>query len=58
MEEPRSVDEAVQDPRWLAALRSEYDAMVKNRVWSPVPDDHPEPPDDQVVGLTAKFKVK
>ena len=34
---PRSVRSALSDPHWLAAMRSEYDALVANRTWTTVP---------------------
>lgn len=34
---PSSVRVAVRDPNWLAAMRAEHDALVRNRTWTLVP---------------------
>jgi histone deacetylase 1/2 len=35
--EPVSVDEALRDKRWVAAMDSEHQALVKNKTWHLVP---------------------
>jgi hypothetical protein len=54
-EEPATLKEAMRDPRWVKALREEYDAMERNGVWSAFSG---VPPERLTVGLTTKFKVK
>ena len=34
---PSSVRAAVRDPHWLAAMRDEFEALVRNRTWELVP---------------------
>jgi histone deacetylase 1/2 len=36
-EEPRTVDEAFKDKRWVTAMDSEYAALMKNKTWHLVP---------------------
>jgi len=32
--EPKSTKQALADPTWLAAMKAEYDALIKNGTWS------------------------
>lgn len=36
-DEPRTVEEVFQDKRWVAAMDSEYEALMKNKTWHLVP---------------------
>ena len=51
---PRSVRAAVRDPNWLAAMREEYDALVRNRTWELVP----RPPGANLITGKWVFKHK
>jgi hypothetical protein len=31
--EPNSVDEALNDPRWVSAMDAEHQALLKNNTW-------------------------
>jgi hypothetical protein len=35
--EPNSVDEALNDPRWVSAMDAEHQALLKNNTWHLVP---------------------
>ncbi|KAH9681326.1 retrovirus-related pol polyprotein from transposon RE1 [Citrus sinensis] len=35
--EPSIVSEALSDPKWKAAMQTEYDALIKNKTWNLVP---------------------
>ena len=34
---PTSIQEALDDPNWKAALKAEFDSLVDNKVWELVP---------------------
>jgi hypothetical protein len=53
-EEPASEEEALQDRRWVQAMDSEYDALMKNKMWHLVP-----PPEKKnIIGCRWVFKIK
>ncbi|KAH9779268.1 retrovirus-related pol polyprotein from transposon RE1 [Citrus sinensis] len=52
--EPSSVDEALADPKWQAAMQLEYDALIQNKTWSLVPMD----PVHKLVGCKWVFRTK
>ena len=35
--EPNTIDEALQDQKWVAAMNSEHSALLQNRTWHLVP---------------------
>ena len=35
--EPSTISEALSNPKWKAAMQSEYDALIKNKTWTLVP---------------------
>ncbi|KAH9769752.1 retrovirus-related pol polyprotein from transposon RE2 [Citrus sinensis] len=35
--EPSTISEALSDPKWKAAMQTEYDALIKNKTWTLVP---------------------
>lgn len=35
--EPKSVKQDLHDPKWLAAMKDEFDALERNHTWSLVP---------------------
>ncbi|KAL5832066.1 hypothetical protein ACOSQ3_017492 [Xanthoceras sorbifolium] len=37
--EPKSVKEALQQPHWFTTMKEEYQALINNHIWSPVPVD-------------------
>ncbi|KAH9783149.1 retrovirus-related pol polyprotein from transposon RE1 [Citrus sinensis] len=51
--EPDSVDEALQDTNWFTAMKNEYDALIENRTWSPVPRT-----ENQKVGNKWVYRIK
>jgi hypothetical protein len=53
-EEPVSVEEAFQDERWVQAMNSEYQALIKNNTWHLVPP----PAGKNVIGCKWVFKIK
>lgn len=52
--EPRIVKQALQDPKWFAAMQDEFDALQRNHTWSLVPP----PPDRTPIGCKWVFQVK
>lgn len=52
--EPKSPKQALADPQWKAAMQNEYDALIKNQIWSPVP----LPPHKQAIGCKWVFRIK
>ncbi|KAH9792303.1 retrovirus-related pol polyprotein from transposon RE2 [Citrus sinensis] len=52
--EPDSVYEAMQNPKWLTAMREEYAALMENGTWSLVP----RIADQKVVGNKWVYRVK
>jgi hypothetical protein len=53
-EEPTSLEEAVQEPHWLAAMREVLQAIEKNQTWTMTR----LPPGRSALGLKWVFKVK
>jgi hypothetical protein len=53
-EEPVSVEEAFQDERWVQAMNSEYQALIKNKTWHLVPP----PARKNIIGCKWVFKIK
>ena len=51
---PVSVRAALKDPHWLAAMREEFDALLRNRTWQLVP----RPPRVNVISDKWVFKLK
>jgi histone deacetylase 1/2 len=37
VEEPTSVEQALRDDKWVAAMDSEHQALMRNRTWHLVP---------------------
>lgn len=35
--EPVILQEALNDPKWLKAMKDEYDALISNGTWSLIP---------------------
>jgi hypothetical protein len=35
--EPKTIKQAMSDPAWLTAMKSEFDALINNGTWSLVP---------------------
>jgi len=54
LSEPTSYKQAMQIPEWLQAMRTEYAALMANRMWSLTP----LPYSATVVGCTWVFKCK
>ena len=52
--EPLSVKQALSEPRWVSAINTEYDALLKNKTWHLVP----APRGKNVIGSKWVFKVK
>ncbi|KAH9726030.1 retrovirus-related pol polyprotein from transposon RE1 [Citrus sinensis] len=52
--EPDSVYEAIQNPKWLTAMKEEYAALMQNGTWSLVP----RMADQKVVGNKWVYRVK
>ncbi|PNY02744.1 retrovirus-related Pol polyprotein from transposon TNT 1-94, partial [Trifolium pratense] len=38
--EPRTVKQALQDPKWLSAMTEEFEALTRNQTWTLVPLPH------------------
>ena len=36
-EEPNTIDDALRDPWWVAAMDAEYNALLQNKTWHLVP---------------------
>jgi histone deacetylase 1/2 len=52
--EPTSVKQALQSSHWLAAMKEEYDALLRNKTWTLVPP----PAHKQPIGCKWVFRVK
>lgn len=53
-EEPAMVDEAFRDPRWVAAMDAEYNALLHNKTWHLVS----APKGKNIIGCKWAYKVK
>jgi histone deacetylase 1/2 len=53
-EEPHSVDEALQDPKWVTTMNSEYKALMHNKTWHLVPP----PKGKNIIDCKWVYKVK
>lgn len=54
VKEPVTVEEAMSDPNWKAAMQSEYDSIMKNDTWEIVD----KPAKRKVIGTKWVWKVK
>ncbi|MCH82053.1 retrovirus-related Pol polyprotein from transposon TNT 1-94 [Trifolium medium] len=52
--EPRTVKKAMSDPAWLAAMKQEFDALLRNNTWTLVP----LPSGRRPVGCKWVFRIK
>ena len=52
--EPKSTKQALADPTWLASMKAEYDALIKNDTWSFVS----LPPNRVPIGCRWGFRIK
>ncbi|XP_076933194.1 uncharacterized protein LOC143599004 [Bidens hawaiensis] len=52
--EPRGIKSAAKDPKWLAAMHEELDALHINRTWTLVP----RPPSTNIVGSKWVYRIK
>lgn len=52
--EPESVKEAMENPKWFAAMKDEYNALMSNKTWSLVP----RLAGQKIVGNKWVFRVK
>lgn len=52
-EEPATVDDALGDPKWFAAMDSEHQALLRNHTWHLVP----KPKGKNIIGCKV-YKVK
>lgn len=52
--EPLSVEEALTDERWVAAMDNEHSALIKNKTWHLVPP----PKGRNVIGCKWVYKIK
>lgn len=52
--DPSTHHDALRDPKWVAAMRSEMHALSRNATWSLVP----RPPNTNVVGCRWLFRTK
>ncbi|KAH9714416.1 retrovirus-related pol polyprotein from transposon RE1 [Citrus sinensis] len=52
--EPESIEEAMQNPKWFAAMEEEYSALLKNNTWSLVPRSDGQ----KIVGNKWVYRVK
>lgn len=53
-EEPATVNEALHDPNWAAAMESEHQALLRNKTWHLVPP----PKGRNIIGCKWVYKVK
>jgi histone deacetylase 1/2 len=53
-DEPNSVAEAKSDPKWVAAMNLEHQALLRNKTWHLVPP----PKGKNIVGCKWVYKVK
>jgi hypothetical protein len=53
-EEPATVDAALKDPKWISAMDSEHQALLRNKMWHLVP--HPK--GKNIIGCKWVYKVK
>lgn len=53
-EEPNSVEDALRDRKWAAAMESEHQALLRNKTWHLVP----RPKGRNVIGCKWVYKVK
>ena len=53
-EEPSTVQEALSDQRWIAAMNNEYSALMSNKTWHLVP----LPKDKNIIGCKWVYKIK
>ena len=54
VQELGSLEEAMEDPKWKAAMQTEYDSIMRNETWDLV--DHPKK--RKVIGTKWVFKAK
>jgi histone deacetylase 1/2 len=54
VEEPTSVEQALRDDRWVAAMDSEHQALMRNRTWHLVP----RPRGKNIIGCKWVYKIK
>jgi histone deacetylase 1/2 len=52
--EPTSYKTALKDPKWLAAMKDEYNALLNNNTWTLTP----LPSDRKVIGCKWVFRIK
>jgi histone deacetylase 1/2 len=52
--EPRTVKQALQDPKWLSAMTEEFQALKRNETWTLVP----LPPNRKAIGCKWVFRTK
>ncbi|KAK2454628.1 putative mitochondrial protein [Trifolium repens] len=52
--EPKTVKQALTDPKWYDAMKSEFDALQKNETWTLVP----LPPHRKAIGCKWVFRTK
>lgn len=53
-EEPRTIDEALRDPKWVAAMDAEHDVLLHNKTWHLVAT----PKGKNIIGCKWVYKVK
>lgn len=52
--EPHNISQAVQNPFWLNAMKNEYEALMRNKIWTLVP----RPSNANIVGCKWIFRIK
>jgi histone deacetylase 1/2 len=52
--EPRTVKQAIQDPKWLSAMTEEFQALKRNETWTLVPLPH----NRKAIGCKWVFRTK
>lgn len=52
--EPVTVQEALNDPKWLKAMKDEYDALISNGTWSLILKQT----DHKIVGNQWLYRIK